>query len=217
MDFLNIVLNQTGREAEVHGGVAKAYLGGALEAGNLQPAHDVEAAWLFQYEGLVDALGYEDTRRTLSSFDLSSRFRHFATSAAGTMDWLVAKRAIAPPIVRGEGGAIPPARPVLLPEAFPWADWLAVAQALRAQDRTVLAGLDEAKLSILVELLYLQDDLDGLRDLLNTAPPATSANYAAAVRRDLLVRLDRRCWSVTVSPPGQAILLGGGAVSYRFD
>lgn len=120
MDFLNIVLNQTGREAEVHGGVAKAYLGGALEAGNLQPAHDVEAAWLFQYEGLVDALGYEDTRRTLSSFDLSSRFRHFATSAAGTMDWLVAKRAIAPPIVRGEGGAIPPARPVLLPEAFPW-------------------------------------------------------------------------------------------------
>ncbi|NOR63716.1 MAG: hypothetical protein GQ535_14640 [Rhodobacteraceae bacterium] len=175
----------------------------AAQTGLITPADDPEAAWLFIHQALIEALGMQPTFEALEQFEQPQTLRHFAGSALQTMDWVVAKAEIAP-YMRGETDA-PPPRPALLSPAINWDDWTRLALTVRAWQALPEAHIGGADTQIVVELLYLQGEIDRAITLATRElPPKDLPN----LYRDFMHRLDLRCAAYT-DFPGKAILLGG--------
>ncbi len=207
MEIFNILLNQTGRNEIAN--AARVY-SSAIENGQLLPLDDPEAAWLFAHQMLIEELGMPALFHALSGFSQSTRIRHFAGNTLQTMDWVVAKSALAE-YLRGEVDTLPP-RPVILSESFDWDHWVDLAQRAGSWQDDIAEPLSLEDTKIAVELLYLRGEIDLAINLITSN---LSAKHAAPIFRDLMKRLDLRCSAFT-SYPGKALLLGGFTL-YRFE
>ena len=206
IDFFSVTYNVTGRREIVT--AARNYMT-ALGAGKITPQHDAEAAWLVIHQNLLSALGTEQVFRVLSGFDISTRHRHFAGSALQTMDWVVAKAAVAA-FVRGETDTLPE-RPEILSNGIDWASWTRLALQSTSSPTPFADPLSEADAAIAVEILYLRGDID---DAINLAERDLSLKAGLTVYRDFMKRFDVQCAAVT-DYPGKALLFGGSTL-FRF-
>ena len=201
--FILTFMNQTGREAEV-AAVAQAYLTEVAE-GRLDPVADPDAAWLTQYRALGLMMEPSVVQGTLGTVDFPPvRLRHYAGTAAGSLDWMLAAEALGP-VVRGEVNVMP-ARPGMMQAAFDWTLWTGLAEQMAVGPVT---DLPPASLSPAVELLAEAgrwDEVVAVADAME--PPAR-----LAVLRDVMQRLDRRC-DAWMASEGQGMM--GGTVMWRF-
>jgi hypothetical protein len=199
-DFLGITYNQTGDVAVAD--AARRFLA-AVDGGEIDPVRDPESGWLLAYRALAEAMGPARAQAVLRAFAFPSRrTRHYAGQANETLDWVVARDALAPVVA---AFAAMPDRPGLLSPDADWDAWTRTAEALRDGTPT-----DPADSRRAIELLAAIGDWDAAHDLASALP----AGERAAVLTDLAQRLDRQCgqWTAT---PGQALLLGG-SVLWRF-
>jgi hypothetical protein len=200
--FILTLLNQTGRDVEISA-VAAAYLD-EVEAGRIDPVRDPEAAWLFQYRALAKAMGADVVHATMGGFDFpTGRIRHYAGSAAETMDWVIARVALLPVVA---GAELPP-RPALLSPTFDWDMWTEVATALARGDAGPFEG-DAGPVA--AELLAGAGRWDEMEVVAAGFDPFERLVFL----RDIMQRLDRGC-AAYMAQPGQAMLLGGDSL-YRF-
>ena len=209
-DFLGTLLNQTGRTDELV--AAATAVRAAIEDGTIDPRGTVDVAWPIAYRALVEV--WDDDaylRNTLDSFEIDVG-REGRRSPMDHIDWMLAVEALTPYLrkVTDEPPAVPDD---LSPEfAAGWADWVAVATAIRDNPNDPALTADEATLPRAAELLYAADELDALAQFLETAP---ARRDIVAIARDMALRLDRRCASL-FSHPSEALYLSGLPL-FKFD
>ncbi len=194
-DFLLVTLNQTGEVEAVIRVVEQ--LAAAEVSGLIDPATDMEEAWLLAFDALLAELGAERTLAALSGFDLpSTRYRHYAgPGASGTIADMAAIQRLAPYAV-GQGETLPDAHPAL---PYP-AGWVEAAETLRS-GRPVPTELH----ALAAELLFEAGNVEGA---INMARITGDASVRESVLSDFIKRLDRRCEGATYFPM-QALILGG--------
>ncbi len=201
--FILTFMNQTGREAEV-AAVAQAYLTEVAE-GRLNPVADPDAAWLAQYRALGLVMEPAVVQDTLGAVDFPPvRLRHYAGTAAESLDWMLAVDALGP-VVRGDVD-VPPDRPAMMQAEFDWTFWAGLAEQIAAGP---VADLPPESLSPAVELLAAAGRWDELVDVAGAMEPPERL----AVLRDMMQRLDRRC-NAWMASEGQGMM--GGTVMWRF-
>lgn len=201
--FILTLMNQTGLEAEV-AAAAQAYLA-EVGAGRIDAVADPDAAWLVQYAALGLVMERAVLQDTLAVFDFPPRrLRHYAGTAAESLDWMLAADALGP-VVRGEVEGVPD-RPAMLTPGFDWALWAGLAGQLAGGET---AALPPESLGPAAELLIEAERWDELAGVAGQMAP----EERLTLTRDAMQRLDRRCGAWMASE-GQGLL--GGAVMWRF-
>ncbi len=205
MDFLMILFNQTGWQAEI-GAVAKAFLA-QIDSGARAKSGNMEDNWLFLYDRIAARRSYDELKSKLTGFDMPRGIRHYAASAQTTLDWMRALKVIRP-YLAGEAPAVP-GRPRTLSESFDWSSWTRLATAIRQGTGPDAQTAEDFRM---VVELYLAGGQ--VRDAIAYAQIAMQTGRRLAFYRDLIKRLDQRCGSYATRP-GQW-LTEGGMVAPRF-
>ncbi len=206
VDFLMIYMNMSGQMEQST--LAAQNLLDAVEEGEFDPRVDPEAAWLLQYSALLGSGDAGSVRGALIGLTWpSTSVRHFAGSTVQSLDVMVAKDAFGP-FVRGEADTLPD-QPSAFAGTAEWADWIAAAQAVNADD---LTALSPDQIMPAVELLWETGRFDAASTL---ARDAMDVDGSIAFMSDAMARLDGRCGQY-LGLPGGAVRYGGMAV-YRFN
>jgi hypothetical protein len=209
-DFLNVVLNQTGRIDEVV--AAAEVVEAAVARGEIDRSGTLDKAWLVAYRALYDAWDDKaELQNTFRSFDLASERGQPPGKTMEILDRIIAVDALTP-YLRGEA-AEPPAVPeIASPElADQWPLWLEVAAKIKADPNDPTLGA-ETTLRIAAELLLAAGDVDALVALTGSAPASLGTMRLAD---DMSIRLDRQCEGF-LAHRSEALLLSGTPI-YKFD
>ena len=201
MAWLGIVYNQTGRQDEV-AAAARSFLS-AIDAEAVDPVADMEFAWVALAEMLQIEMGFEDTARTMGSFDLSRTVRHYAGRASETVDWMTALVEF-DKFMSGRAATLPD-QPNFMSDAVDWGKWGQVAVVVRDEDLGVLSGNDPMAVRIAVELLYRSGRV---AEAVELSAKIEDVADRLSIYRDLMRRLDLRCDGFTYLPSG-GLTLGG--------
>ncbi|MCG6901880.1 MAG: hypothetical protein LJE68_04290, partial [Rhodobacter sp.] len=204
MAWLSILMNMTGQTEPI--AAAARDFRKALDAGRIDPARDLDEAWLYLQDLLADEMGADALPGWLAGFDLRKDLRNYGGRAGEVLDWMRAARALAPYV---DGGAKPD-RPPLLSAAFDWDGWVQVADLLRDPARGEPDSADQRQIA--VELLYRLDRVGAAIDMAAGVMPNNARLW---IYRDLMQRLDWRCDGFSLYPGGELVM--GGQVVYRFD
>jgi hypothetical protein len=201
VNWLATFVNQTG-ETALGQEVAAALLA-AVQGGTIDMDRAPEEGWLMMQDMLAEQLGPETVVSTLDSFSLPV-VRHYAGSAAQTLAWARAARALRP-FLSSELKALPN-DPGLLAD-LDWANWLRIASALRAgpAESDDLSASDDALIAI--ELLIGAQRWDEMRAI---ADDLLEPVDRIRVFTDVIERLDRSCAGYTAIS-WQSVITGGAA------
>lgn len=205
VDFLNILVNQTGWDREIAGPASVLLV--EIDSGRRLRMGSVEDNWTDLYDGIAARVGLSRLQQAMAGFSISRRARHYAGSAQQVADWMFAVRAVRP-YLTGQSGALP-ARPRQISAGFDWVAWSRMAG--RVRDGDVPRGADPDAAQMLAEMLFQAGQVDDAIAFAQTGLPLAAR---LSFYRDIMKRLDRSCEGVTMSW-GQSILLGS-TVGYYF-
>ncbi|MEX0283576.1 MAG: hypothetical protein AB3N23_03100 [Paracoccaceae bacterium] len=201
MDYLTILLNQTGAFDEVSA-AARAFMASDL-ATTQQDFDRLERVWTFLLRELAIQMPMDQLNQHLSSFSMPVYTRHYADTARETLDWMLAVVALRA-YLTGTTDELPE-RPMEMSEAFDWPNWLALADRIKAGE---LSDVVQEETTIIAELMLAAGDFDAA---IKIAQDQMATKDRLPFFRDVMLRLDRACRGVTVVP-GQGFLLGGGVI-----
>ncbi len=204
-DFVSILYNQTGWEAEIAS--AARLLLKDIESGARSATGQLEDNWLLLYDAIAAQRDIAELQRSMSGFDISKRVRHYAGRAQSTVDWMRAIRAVQP--MFADQGAVDVARPTLLSDGFDWAAWLTLANRIAAGKPP--GAQDEAGRKMSAELYLAAGQTD---QAVSYAQEHLGVEDRLVFFQDLMKRLDRQCSAYTAAP-GQSVLRGG-LTAYSF-
>jgi hypothetical protein len=203
LDYLNTVLNVTGRIDEV--AAAGHAVGTALDRGDMSIEGTLDPVWLLAYRSLIEA-GFSETelRDALGGVDVTGS-RPGRRTILDVIDWIAAVEALGP-YVRKQSDATP-AAPTGLEET--WPQWIAAADEIRDGGQPVAS---DEMLPRLAELILAHGDVAALALAISLAQPTLTL---VGVANDLAVRLDRQCASY-LHHMGEAVLTPGRPI-FKFD
>ncbi len=205
--WLSILYNQTGTEAPI-AEAARDFLT-EIEAGRLRPRAKLEQAWVYFYDTLAREMGAEDLSQAMIAFDIPRGVRHYAGRAQATLDWMIARQALAP-YLTGRADDLPP-RPALLSADFDWQAWTTLAADVRRYSVGDDSGINGDPAAV-VELMLTKGEIVRALHFARQSMPLEDRLW---FHRDLMIRLDRLCDAYTVFP-GAEMTLGGG-ILYVFE
>jgi hypothetical protein len=209
-EFLNTLLNQSGRVDEVVS--AAAAVREAAERGAIDPRGTFDAAWYVAYRALTEVWDdLDELQGQLRSFEVAPERSAPPDRTLGVIERIVAIAELTP-YLRGET-ASPPAMPPILSADFAaqWPLWIEIADRIRADptDPSLLAG---DAMQPAAEMLFAGGEADALAASIAATPVSLGLMGLA---QDMANRLDRMCESY-LWHPAESTLLGGTPI-FKFD
>jgi hypothetical protein len=212
-DFLNTLVNQTGRVGAVD--MVATILTRQITDGTIKRNGTLDNAWLLAYRHLSVLIG----RSELDSFlDITaySGSRYVRSNSIfmlrDVIDQLLAVETLQP-YMTGKIDTIP-TEPIELSNKMKsvWPHWGEVASLIRNGKLSPDLAKEPETFGIATELLLAKGELAALRTFIELAPAGAAR---ATIANDLAMRLDRTC-TAYLSRPGEALLLPGQSL-FKFD
>lgn len=205
---LAIILNQTGREAEI--ATAGQLFLDAIARGDIDPSRRPEEGWAFLLSALSTELGTEQTRLTFASIDITADDRHYAGRVLSVFEMATAAET-AGPWVRGETDQMP-AKPAVLTDEFDWQNAMFLWGGLR--DGATVPAFDVADplYDWAIEGYIQMGQIEAAMDY---ATAIDGARGRVDVAEDIMARQNRLCDQYGILPG--ASLMQGGRLIFDFS
>ena len=198
---LAIILNQTGREAEI--ATASQLFLDAIARGDIDPSRRPEEGWAFLLSALSAEMGAEPTRLALASIDIAADDRHYAGRILSVFEMATAAET-AGPWIRGETDQMP-AKPAALRDDFDWQNAMFLWGGLR--DGATIPAFETADplYDWAIEGYIQMGQIEAAMDY---ATAIDGARGRVDVAEDIMTRQNRLCDQHGIMP-GASMMLGG--------